>query len=114
MEMRRSMFGPVQIGIIVLTLATAMIHFYLNVLMGRFDIMFTLNGLGYLTLLAALFLPLPVVSRYRSVVRILFILYTLLTIILWIAFGMRDMIGYTAKAIEVALIALLLVDRSQR
>jgi hypothetical protein len=114
MEMQRSTFGPVQIGIVLLTLATAMIHFYLNIVMGRFDILFTLNGLGYLALLAALFLPLPVVSRYRSIVRILFILYTLLTIILWIAFGMRDVLGYTTKAIEVALIALLLVDRSQR
>jgi hypothetical protein len=113
MEMRRSMFGPVQIGIIVLTLATAMIHFALNFMMGKLDILFTLNGLGYLVLLAALFLPLPLVRRYRSLVRIVFIVYTLVTIAMWAAFGMRDVLGYTTKAIEMALVALLVVDRSR-
>lgn len=113
MDMQRTTFGPVQVGIVVLTLATAFIHFALNFIMGKLDILFTLNGLGYLTLLAALFLPLPIVSRYRSLVRIVFIVYTLITIGMWLAFGMRDALGYTAKIIEVALVALLVLDRSR-
>lgn len=113
MEMQRSVFGPVQIGIVILTLATALIHFSLNFLMGKLDVLFTLNGLGYLSFLAALFLPLPLISRYRPVVRILFIVYTLVTIAMWIAFGQRDFLGYTDKAIEVALVALLVLDRSR-
>ena len=40
-----------RIGIVVLTLATALIHLQLNFP----DPVFILNGLGYLTLLAALF-----------------------------------------------------------
>jgi hypothetical protein len=113
MEMKRSVFGPVQIGIVVLSLATAIIHFALNVMMGKLDILFTLNGLGYLALLAALFLPLPIVSRYRPLVRIIFIVYTLITIGAWVVFGSRDVLGYTNKIIEVALVALLVLDRSR-
>jgi hypothetical protein len=113
MEVRRSRFGPVQIGIVLLALATALIHFSLNIMMGKLDPLFTLNGLGYLALLAALFLPLPFISRYRSLVRIVFIIYTLVTIAMWLAFGMRNALGYTDKLIELALVALLVLDRSR-
>ena len=113
MEVRRSMFGPVQIGIVILALATALIHFSLSILMGKLDLLFTLNGLGYLSFLAALFLPLPIISRYRPLVRIMFIAYTLVTIAMWFAFGERNALGYTDKLIEVALVALLVLDRSR-
>lgn len=113
MQAQRSVFGPVQIGIIVLALATALIHFGLNVMMGKLDVLFTLNGLGYLALLAALFLPIPILSRYRSLIRWVFIVYTLITIGAWIAMGARDLLGYTTKLIEVALVILLLLDRSR-
>jgi hypothetical protein len=108
----RSQFGIVQIVIILLTLATALIHFYLSFLM-RFDLLFTLNGLGYLALLAALFLPVPLLARYRQVVRILLFLYTLLTILLWVFLGDRSTIGYVDKAIEVGLLILLWLDRGR-
>jgi hypothetical protein len=39
--------------------------------------------------------------------------YAALTILLWILFGERTPVGYTAKAFEVALILLLLVDASR-
>ena len=113
MQAQRSVFGPVQIGIIVLALATALIHFALNVMMGKLDVLFTLNGLGYLALLAALFLPIPILSRYRSLIRWVFIVYTLITIGAWVAMGARDVLGYTTKLIEVALVILLLLDRSR-
>ena len=93
-------------GIIVLTLGAALIHFSLAFP----DPGFILNALGYLTLLAALYLPVPQVARYRSVVRWVLIGYAALTISLWILFGERIPIGYTAKAIEVVLIVLLLLE----
>jgi len=108
----RTQIGPVQIGIIVLAVATALIHFSLSMQMG-FDLMFTLNGLGYLGLVAALFLPIPLFARYRPLIRILMILYTLVTIIAWVFLGARNTIGYLDKAIEVALLALLLLDRGR-
>ena len=95
-----------QIGIVILTLGTALIHFRLNFP----DPMFILNGLGYLTLLAALFLPIPQLARNRHVVRWVLIGYTALSIFLWILFGLRVPIGYVDKAIEIVLIALLLLD----
>ena len=95
-----------RVGVIVLTLGTALIHFSLAFP----DPGFILNALGYLTLLAALYLPVPRVARYRSVVRWVFVGYAALTISLWILFGERTAIGYTAKAIEVALIVLLLLE----
>ena len=94
------------IGIIVLTLGAAFIH--LSVAFPH--PVFILNGLGYLVLLAALYLPVPRVAHYRNVVRWVLIGYAALTIFLWILFGERVLIGYTAKAIEVALILLLLLD----
>jgi uncharacterized membrane protein len=95
-----------RIGIIVLTLATAFIHLQLNFP----DPVFILNGLGYLALLAALYLPVPQLARYRNVLRLALIGYTALTIFLWILLGARTPIGYIDKIIEVALISILLLD----
>lgn len=93
-------------GIVVCTLATAFIHLSLNFP----DPGFIIGGLVYLALLAALYLPVPQLARYRNVVRWILIGYAALTILLWILFGDRTLTGYTAKAIEIALIALLLLD----
>jgi hypothetical protein len=95
-----------RIGIIVLTLGTALIHFSLNFP----DPVFILNGLGYLALLASLYLPVPYVTRFQPVVPWIFIGFTALTIFLWILLGERTAIGYTDKVIEIALILLLLID----
>ena len=95
-----------RVGIVALTLGTALIHLSLNFP----DLGFMLNGLGYLTLLAALCLPVPQVARHRDIVRWVLIGYAALTILLWILLGDRTAIGYTAKAIEVALITLLLLE----
>ena len=95
-----------RVGIVALTLGTALIHLSLNFP----DLGFMLNGLGYLTLLAALCLPVPQVARHQDIVRWVLIGYAALTILLWILLGDRTAIGYTAKAIEVALITLLLLE----
>jgi hypothetical protein len=103
-RMRTNASGVIRTGIIVLTLGTALIHLQLAFP----DPVFILSGLGYLALLAALYLP--GLARYRNVVRLVLIGYTALIIFLWILFGARIPIGYIDKAIEVALISLLLLD----
>lgn len=95
-----------RVGIVLLTLATALIHLQLAFP----DPAFILNGLGYLTLLAALYLPVPRLARYRNVVRWVLVGFTALTILLWILLGARTPIGYIDKTIEVALIVLLLLE----
>ena len=94
-----------RIGIVVLTLATALIHLQLNFP----DPVFILNGLGYLTLLAALFLPIPRIARYRNVVRF----------VLADTQRSRSSSGSSSeraprsgidKVIEIVLISLLLLD----
>src|SRR5215210_716931 len=94
-----------RVGIIILTIGTALIHFSLNFP----DPGFILAGLGYLTLLAALYLPVPRLTRYRNTVRWVLVGYTALTIFLWILLGVRGPLGYADKAIEVVLILLLLL-----
>ncbi len=95
-----------RVGIILLTLATAIIHLQLAFP----DPAFILNGLGYLTLLAALYLPVARVAPHRDVVRWVLVGYTALTILLWVLIGARTPIGYIDKAIEAILILLLLAE----
>jgi hypothetical protein len=95
-----------RIGIVALTLVTALVHLSLNFP----DPVFILNGLGYLTLLAALYLPIPQMVSYRNLVRWVLIGYTMLTVILWIAIGLRNLTGYITTLDEVVLIVLLLLD----
>jgi hypothetical protein len=95
----------IQIGIIITTLITAGIHFTLLFP----DKLFILNALGYLTLLIAYFLP--VLTKYHKIVRWLFILFTAVTIGLWIFMGERSILAYFTKLDEVALIILLFVDQ---
>lgn len=110
-ETRETRFGIVQIGIILLTLITAGIHFSLLFP----DPMFILNGLGYLTLLGAYFLPIPWLQQRRNLVRWAFIGFAAITILSWIAIGDKTWpagaLGYVTKAVEVVLIALLVADR---
>ena len=112
MQNQSTQLGPVQIGIIVLTLATAIIHLViLNLGMGTIDPLFTLNGIGYLVLLIALFLPQ--LSANRGLIRWAFIVFTAVTIIAWIAIGEKSTLGYVDKLIEVVLIVLLFIDRGR-
>jgi hypothetical protein len=103
---RSSENSVLRIGIAVLTLATALIHLQLNFP----DPVFILNGLGYLALLAALFVPIPQIARYRNALRLVLVGYAALTILLWVLVGARTPIGYIDKGIEVVLISLLLLE----
>ena len=105
------------VGIFLLTVATAVIHLYLAFtaisFMGfNFGVMlFILNGLGYLGLLAVLQLPIRQLARFRSAARWALVAFTALTIVLFFVMAPQyTIIGYVDKVIEVALIALLLAD----
>jgi hypothetical protein len=103
-------------GIILFGLATALLHLSLFSQMGFDPIV--LNGLGYLALLGAYFLPIPFLQERRNLVWWALLGYTVLTFVLWIFLGEKDfskdissMTGYYAKAAEIFLIAFLLADR---
>jgi hypothetical protein len=102
-------FGPLQYGIIALTLATAAIHFLLLFP----DTVFILNALGYVALLGALYLPVAALAPYRSWARWGLIVYTAVTLVLWAFIGSRDWLAYLTKVIELALIALLWIEGQQ-
>lgn len=112
MTTSRTFFTPVQIGIIVLTLATAAIHIWLAFQFPSPDPMFMLNGIGYVGLLAALFLPVPRLAGYKGIIRWVLIGYTALTVVLYFVINGLSYfpLGYAAKTIETVLIALLLIE----
>src|SRR5919112_3058805 len=92
----------IRIGVAVLTLMAAVVH--LSLLFP--DPVFILNGIGYLALLAALYLPVPRLVPYRRAVRWTLIGYATLTILAWVAIGERTPLGYSTTAGEVALVLL--------
>lgn len=95
--------------ILILGLATALIHLYLNVRLGRFDVAFTLNGLGYLALLAAMFGNLSFTRGRGDLVHYAFMAFTAITILAWFALSgnFSDSLAVADKLIEVALLICL-------
>ena len=92
------------LGIIGLTVATGVLH-----LMPGSPLMI-LNGLGYLALAAALFLPLPLPENIVRMVPIILGIYTLVTIVGYFVLhtpAQYSTLGLADKAIEVVLIILL-------
>ena len=112
--------GTLQIGIIVLTIATALVHLWLayeQLTIGMMGgVMFVFNGLGYLGLLTALYVQLPIefVTQNRSLVRWAMIAFALVTILAWAAIGERSVVGYSTKVDEVVLVILLFVESRQK
>lgn len=102
--------GYVQIGIIALTLVTALIHLALRLP----DLLFILNGLGYMALLAGLYWPVQQLWGVRAPIRWGLLVYTIITILAWLVLGDKQMaLGYITKVVELALIGLLLVENYQ-
>ena len=100
---------PARIGILLTTLLTAVIH------IGLGEPLFIFNGLGYLALGAALFLPVTFLRPWRKQIRWLFAGYVLLTIALFFLFHpdgtwQEDELGVATKFIEVLLLLLLIYD----
>ncbi|HYN70286.1 MAG TPA: hypothetical protein VEX41_08755 [Candidatus Eisenbacteria bacterium] len=94
----------VRVLIVALTLATAYIHSTLG------GLLFTLNAAGYVVAALAMVVPLGLAIRFRWLVRLGLIGYAATAIIAWYLTGPRYDVAYAAKAIEVALIALLAID----
>jgi hypothetical protein len=114
MSAEKTNIGGLQIGIIALAVATAVIHLTRNFPAP----VFILNGLGYLALLAALYLPLAALEERRSLVRYGLMGFAALTILAWIGIGDKHLatgyVGYIDKAIEIMLILLLWMENQSR
>jgi hypothetical protein len=96
------------IGIVALTAATAFIHLTLG------GLLFLLNGLGYAGLIVLVLLaataPHPLVARFDWFPRVALVGYTATTIGGYLIIGPYFALGWITKGIEVALIALVVVD----
>jgi hypothetical protein len=93
----------IRIGIVALTLGTAWIHLQLG------GWMFVANAIGYGVLAIAMVLPGPI-ARIRWMARLALLAFTAATIGGWMAFGARFELAYLDKAMEAALVGLLLVE----
>jgi hypothetical protein len=95
-------------AIVALTAATAYIH------LGLGGLLFTLNGLGYLGLAVLVVIgavaPVAMVERFSWFPRLALIGYTAMTIVGYLIMGPYFMLGFIAKGIEVAIIALVTID----
>jgi hypothetical protein len=100
----RAADAALRTAIVALALGTAYIHSTLG------GLLFTLNALGYLGLAFAMIVPLGVVSRFRGLVRLALAAYAATTIAAWAVQGPFYSTAYLAKGIEVALIALLVLE----
>jgi hypothetical protein len=96
--------AAIRVGIVALVLGTAYIHSTLG------GLLFTLNAVGYVVAAVAMIVPLALASRFRWFIRLGLVGYAAATIIGWAIQGPYYSTAYIAKAIEVALIGLVLVD----
>ncbi len=117
-------------AIIILTLITAVLHLAAAVDKELFpegpDPLFILNGLGYLGLLGAYFLPISFFQQKHELVRRGYILFAIVTIVAWIFiwviqyviiqgvpfFSHDSLYGVPAKISEVLLIWFLSQDKT--
>jgi hypothetical protein len=91
-------------GIVALTLGTAYIHSTLG------GLLFTLNATGYAVAAVAMIVPISLAIRFRWFIRLGLMGYALTAIVMWAINGPYYSTAYIAKAIEVSLIFLLVVD----
>ena len=95
--------------VLVTGLITAFVHLVmLGLLPEHKDVLFSLNGLGYLGLLGLFFVNPGIVASRRSLMHYAFMAYTAATIIAWVAIAPeRNALGYLTKLDEIVLIAAL-------
>lgn len=105
---QRARAAALTTSIVALTLVTGAIHLSLG------GMLFTLNGLGYFALAAAFVVGAaishPLVVRFSWLPRVALIGYAAASIGAWLVMGGYYMLAYITKAVEVALIVLLIVD----
>lgn len=101
-----------RIAILAFGLITAFVHgVILNILIGHLDLLFTLNGLGYLTLLVLFFANPGFVQGRRRLLHYAFIAFTAATILAWFAMGdPSDRLAWVTKLDEVLLIVALIAN----
>lgn len=105
--------GPVQAGIIIMTLITALFHLYLATSPdGSLRFWFFLNFVGYIVLLVALYLPqMNIEKRW---IRYALMAYAMLTIVCWLVLARPyDSNDVPIKLVEISLICLLVVEDRQ-
>ncbi|CAN5654816.1 hypothetical protein BH24ACT22_BH24ACT22_06770 [soil metagenome] len=111
--------GPTQIGVAILALVTAGVHLYLFLIEGFlgtgemlpiYQFLFVGNFFAYVTLTAALLLPIVPLTRVRSIVRTLLIAVAVASIASYFHVGVLDLLGNLDKAVEVLLIMLVTAD----
>ena len=106
--------GLKQYGLIGLTVATAIIHLFIGVTnLPNGGVLFVLNGIGYLALVAGLYF-VPQLAGQRSMVRWVLIGFAALTIILYFVINddpLGSILGLITKVIELVLIVLLWIDK---
>lgn len=95
--------------ILITGLGTALSHLYLNVALGEFSFLFTLNAVGYLGLLAAFFLNLAFLEKRKNLITVAFAGYAVFTILAWIPGGQRDFYAYATKVDELVLVIALIL-----
>lgn len=98
--------------ILITAVITGLIHLVvLNIPIiqstGSPDLLFTLNGIGFLGLAIAFYFDIPFLRGYEKWIVYAFMAFTLATIIAWIAVGARSTLGYLTKLDEVILLAAL-------
>ena len=100
--------GVIAVAIVGLTLTTAYIHLSLG------GPLFTLNAIGYAALAVAMIViatvPHRLVRRFDWAPRAGLAAYTATTIVAYLVIGPHFGLGWIAKAIEIAILALLLAD----
>src|SRR5436190_20465134 len=118
-----------QYAIMIAGLITAVLHlaaaFDKQLFPDGPDPLFILNGLGYLGLLGAYFLPIAFFQQRHNLVRLAFMGYAVLTIVAWLViwvgfsvirdgvpfFSHDSVYGVPAKIVEVVLLFLLRADK---
>jgi hypothetical protein len=110
-QRRRAAGLILTVAIVELTLTTAYIHFSLG------GLLFTLNAAGYAALALSLVLttlrPGGLIGRIGWLPRIGLAGYTLATIGGYLVMGPYFALGWVAKAVEVAILTLLVADMAQ-
>ena len=115
----RAVIFPVRIGVALLALGTAGIHLYLFLIEGFlgtgemlpiYQLLFVGNVFAYVSLAAALLLPISPLTRVRSFVRVALISVAVASIASYFYVGVLDAVGHFDKTIEVLLILLVAAD----
>jgi hypothetical protein len=99
-----------------LMLVSAAIHLSRALVDPEIATLFALNAAGYVVLAALLVLPIPALTRWAGAIRYAVIAYAGITVLFFFLWGAMSgdwpVIGFVDKAVEIALIVLLLRERA--